>query len=117
MSNSKQKPAYFVASSFMPEGHGSLMPYGEAAHPLIEKYEGELIVAGHTNQDLEQLEGEWKPESKLTIFKFPSMEHLKGFWEDPEYIAIKHLRHDVTPPNFTMAVDAYDPSDFSYELE
>ena len=30
--------AYLVCSSFMPEGHGSIIPYGEAAHPLLEKY-------------------------------------------------------------------------------
>ena len=47
---SKQKPAYLIASSFIPEGHGSLDAYGKATHPLMEKYGGELLVAGEPNQ-------------------------------------------------------------------
>ncbi|WP_196888403.1 DUF1330 domain-containing protein [Aureivirga sp. CE67] len=116
MENSKKIiPAYFIGSSFMPEGHGSLMPYGEAAHAIIEREGGELIIAGHTDQNLIHFEGEWKKDARLTVFKFPSMEHLMRFWNSPEYQAIKHLRTDVIPPNFTFATEGYDPSLFSYE--
>jgi len=103
-------PAYLVCSSFMPEAHGSIIPYGEAAHPILERYGGELLVAGESDQPMDFLEGEWKENAKFTLFKFPSMEHLKGFWHSEEYQAIKHLRIENTPPNFTFAVPAVDLS-------
>ena len=70
---SKQKPAYLIASSFMPEGHGSLDAYGHAVHPLMEKWGGELLVAGETNQFMEHYEGEWKENARFTLFRFPSL--------------------------------------------
>jgi uncharacterized protein (DUF1330 family) len=102
------KPAYLVASSFMPEGHGPLEAYGAAAHPLLEQWGGELIVAGETGQHMEMLEGDWKDDARFTLFRFPSMAALRGFWHSPEYQAVKHLRTDVIPPNFTFAVESFD---------
>ena len=113
----KMVKAYLVASSFMPEGHLSLDEYGEGAHPLMEKYGGKLVIAGFTDQDLKKLEGVWQDHARITVFEFPSMDHLMGFWNDPDYIAVKHLRHEATPPNFTMAVEAYNPDVFSYERD
>ena len=109
---SEKLEAYLVCSSFMPEGHGSIIPYGEAAHPILDKYEGELLIAGESNQLMELLEGDWKENAKFTLFKFPTMEHLKGFWNSGEYQAIKHLRTDNTPPNFTFAISAVDMSNW-----
>ena len=42
------------------------------------------------------------------MFRFPSMESLLAFWNSSEYQAIKHLRTDVIPPNFTIAVEGDD---------
>jgi len=83
----------------MPEGHGSIIPYGEAAHPLLEKYQGELLVAGETEQVIDLLEGNWlmEKDARFTLFKFPSMEYLKQFWNSDEYQAIKHLRINIIP--------------------
>ncbi|GAA6193761.1 hypothetical protein NBRC116597_36820 [Phaeobacter sp. NW0010-22] len=36
------------------------------------------------------------------------MEVSQGFWNSDEYQAIKHLRTDVIPPNFTFAVESFD---------
>ncbi len=107
---SENVEAYLVCSSFMSEGHGSIIPYGEAAHPILEKYKGELLIAGESDQFMEFFEGDWKDNAKFTLFKFPSMDHLKGFWHSKEYQAIKHLRIDNTAPNFTFAVNAVDMS-------
>ena len=107
---SENLEAYLVCSSFMPDGHGSIIPYGEAAHPILEKYKGKLLVAGESDQPLEFFEGEWKDNAKFTLFRFPSMEHLKGFWHSEEYQSIKHLRTENTVPNFTFAVSAVDMS-------
>lgn len=102
-------PAYLVASSFMPAGHGSLDPYGEAVHPIMDKWGGELLIAGETEQFIEHFEGDWKEHARFTLFKFPSMAHLQGFWQSDEYQSIKHLRTSVIPPNFTFAAEGFDP--------
>ena len=102
---SKQKPAYLIGSSIMPENHGSLAPYGEAAGPMLMKAGAEIIVTGKSGQPIKLFEGEWPDDGSLTILKFPSMEALLTFWNSPEYQAIKHLRTDVIKPNFTFAVE------------
>ena len=92
----KPKPAYLVASSFMREGHGSLEAYGRATHPLLEKYGGELLVAGAPDQFMDHYEGNWNKGARFTLFRFPSMEALQSFWRSEEYQSVKHLRTDVT---------------------
>ncbi|MGI9305029.1 MAG: DUF1330 domain-containing protein, partial [Gammaproteobacteria bacterium] len=85
----------------------SILPYFEAAHPLLEKAGAEVLVAGEAGQLMHHFEGNWAQDASMTIFKFPSMEALLGFWNSPEYQSIKHLRTDVLPPNFTFAVDGF----------
>lgn len=106
---SKNIPAYLVASSFMPEGHGSIQAYGEAAQPLLDKWGGELLIAGETAQFMDLFEGKWNEDARFTLIRFPSMEALQGFWKSPEYQSVKHLRTDTIPPNFSFAVHGFDP--------
>ena len=96
----------------MREGHASLAPYGRAVHPLIEEAGGELLVAGDTDQFIDLYEGNWNEGARFTLFRFPSMEALQKFWNSPEYQKIKHLRTDVIPPNFTFAVEGFDPEEW-----
>lgn len=113
----KQRPAYLIASSFMEEGHGSLDAYYHAAHPLLEAAGGETIIAGHSQQNLQHFEGNWNKGAAFTVFKFPSMEALLGFWNSKEYQKIKHLRTDVIPPNFTFATQGFLPVDLDRYLD
>lgn len=103
---SEPKAAYLVASSFMPKDHGSIDAYGEKAVPLFEAAGGECIIFGGPDQPFEHLEGVWNTNAQLTLFRFPNMEALMALWNSPEYQAIKHLRTDVIPPNFTIAVES-----------
>ena len=106
---SHSTPAYLVCSSIMKEGHASLEPYFHAVQPLLKKAGAELLVAGDSGQVLTLLEGIWpNKNAKFTIFKFPPMEALKAFWFSPEYQAIKHLRTQAIPPNFTFMVSGFD---------
>lgn len=72
---------------------------------------GELVVAGETNQFMDQYEGQWNEGARFTLFKFPSMDALQNFWKSDEYQAVKHLRTDVIAPNFTFAVEGFDPTE------
>ena len=64
---------------------------------------------------MKHFEGEWKQDASLTVFRFPSMADLVNFWNSSEYQAIKHLRTDVIQPNFTFAVEGFDPSEYTPE--
>lgn len=108
-----KKPAYLVASSFMPEGHASLDAYGRAVHPLLDKHGGELLVAGSSGQFIDHYEGDWNEGARFTLFRFPTMEALQAFWHSPEYQSVKHLRTDATPPNFTLAVEGFDAAEWA----
>ncbi|MBT3139691.1 DUF1330 domain-containing protein [Ruegeria litorea] len=66
------------------------------------------MVAGETAQFLDHFGCEWKDDARFTLPKIPSMEVSQGFWNSDEYQAIKHLRTDVIPPNFTFAVESFD---------
>ncbi len=112
-----QRPAYLVASSFMPEGHGSLDAYYHAAHPLLEAAGGETIIGGHTDQIKYHLEGKWKEQAAFTLFKFPSMKSLLSFWKSEEYQKVKHLRTDVIASNFTFATEGFMPIDVERYLD
>ena len=104
----KQKPAYLVASSFMLEGHGSLDVYGRAVYPLLEKYGGELLVAGSTDQFMDHFEGEWNDGARFTLFRFPSMEALQSFWHSDEYQSAKlferTLLRRISPSRLTASI-------------
>lgn len=113
----EQRPAYLIASSFMVEGHESLDAYYHAAHPLIEAAGGEPIIAGHSQQNLHHFEGEWNKGAALTVFKFPSIDALLGFWNSEEYQSIKHLRTEVISPNFTFATEGLLPIDLQRYVE
>ncbi|GAA6192886.1 DUF1330 domain-containing protein [Phaeobacter sp. NW0010-22] len=108
---SNPKPVFLVASSFMPEVHGSLDPYGMAVHPVLEKRGGSSIVVGETAQIMDHFEGKWKDDPRFALFGVPPMEALQGFRYSDEYQAVKHLRTDVILPNFTFAVEAFDPEE------
>ncbi|MGF1702152.1 DUF1330 domain-containing protein [Photobacterium makurazakiensis] len=113
---SNPTPAYLVCSSIFEDNHGSLMPYFEAVHPLIEKSGAEVLIAGSLEQNLEHVEGTWPNQNaKFTLFKFESMEKLKEFWFSEEYQSIKHLRTDVIPANFTFIAEGFDESVYSVD--
>ncbi len=67
---------------------------------LIARHGGEFIVRGG---DLEVLEGDWIP-TRLVIFRFPSLEAIHAFFDDPDYQPLKALRQRVS----TMSVVAVE---------
>ncbi len=67
---------------------------------LIARHGGEFIVRGG---DLEVLEGDWIP-TRLVIFRFPSLEAIHAFFDDPDYQLLKALRQRVS----TMSVVAVE---------
>lgn len=65
--------------------------YKAAVPDLIRKHGGEYLARGGA---LEVLEGDWRPE-RIVLFRFPSMDAIRGFISDPEYQPWKALRHSA----------------------
>jgi uncharacterized protein (DUF1330 family) len=62
--------------------------YQEGVKPVIESFGGRYKASG---VGLEVLEGSHDGR-RLIVFEFPSVEHIRRFWESPAYAAVKPLR-------------------------
>ncbi len=58
--------------------------------PIVEKFGGEYVVRGGTNQ---VVEGNWK-YSRTIVLKFPSYEKALEWYNSEEYQPIKQIRLD-----------------------
>lgn len=67
--------------------------YGKSAAPLVNKFGGTYEVM-RPSQDL-LLEGDIKPDTKLVISKWPSVDAALNFWHSPEYSEVKKLRDNA----------------------
>lgn len=107
MTNSNNtSPAYLIGSLLLPQGHGSIVEYGKACQPIFKAYDAEALIVGTSSQQVEVLEGDWpSQDTKLSVIKFPSMQHLKDCLASDDYQAIKHLREDAVQSHFSLAID------------
>ena len=80
-------PAYYVGRLKVLDQQ-RVDAYAEAAGPTLEKYGARILAAGPS---VRNLAGE-RPEEDLVVIEFPSREQAEGFWDDPDYQAIVHLR-------------------------
>ena len=69
--------------------------YVEKVKPIAEKFGGEYIVRGGTNQ---VVEGNWQ-YSRNVVIKFPSYEKALEWYNSKEYQPIKQIRIDNAKSN------------------
>lgn len=104
-----EKAAYMITSGNIIDP--SRMPeYLEGANPLFAQAGAEEVAFGHQDaKSITLLEGEYNLPGLTMIFKFPSMEVLKKFWDSPEYQKWKKFRDDgVVDANYTIAIEERD---------
>ncbi len=63
--------------------------YGPKTAALVEKHGGKFLVGGGAK---EGLEGNEKVPSNIVVLEFPSMEHAKAWYNDPDYAPLIKLR-------------------------
>jgi len=66
--------------------------YIQAAHAILTSHGGKALAV---SDDVEVIEGEL-PKGRMVIVEFPSMEHAKAFYNDPEYQPYKKIRQKYT---------------------
>jgi len=69
--------------------------YKTQVAPTVEKYGGEYVVRGGTQ---EVLEGTW-PWPRCVVLKFPNMDAAKAWHGSAEYAGPKALRHAAATSN------------------
>ena len=89
--------AYFVASFRITDPVG-YEPYVPAVVPTLLAHGCEILVADYGSQ---VIEGE--PNSVTVVLKFASKAAAMGWYNSPEYQAIKHLRTDNSEGNAVLA--------------
>jgi uncharacterized protein (DUF1330 family) len=72
--------------------------YIEKAGPLLEKYEGKVILV---SEQIKYLEGEL-PEGEIIIVEFPSMEHAETFYNSADYQPFIEVRNRYTISNILI---------------
>jgi uncharacterized protein (DUF1330 family) len=65
-----------------------LAEYGPKTAALLEKHGGRYVARGRA----ETLEGDGKGLNTFVILEFPSVEHAKAWYHDPEYAPMIQLR-------------------------
>ena len=63
--------------------------YGPKAGALVQKHGGKILAGA--GSAMERLEGKRALPSVL-FFEFPSLEHAKAWYNDPEYVQMIQLR-------------------------
>jgi uncharacterized protein (DUF1330 family) len=73
-------------------------PYLEKVADLVAKHGGRYLAKGSHH---EQVEGDTRP-SQLVVLEFPSMDDLRGFYDDPEYRPLRDARIAGTEGSFFL---------------
>ncbi len=66
--------------------------YVERVRPIVERYGGRYLARGG---NVTTIAGDWRPE-RIILVEFPSSDHVKQWWDSPEYKAIAGLREQST---------------------
>ena len=72
--------------------------YVEKVRPIVEKHGGRYLARGG---EIASITGDWKPE-RIILIEFPSADHVRQWWNSPEYKAIAGLRENATTAKAIM---------------
>ena len=81
--------AYVIVRVLEVRDTGWRAEYGPKTTALIQKHGGKFLVSGGA---MERLEGSGKLPSNILVLEFPSKEHAKAWYNDPEYAPLIKLR-------------------------
>jgi len=68
--------------------------YEKGFFPILKKHGGEFVTY---DDSIEHLEGDTPLKGRIVIFKFPSEEAAKGWYNDPEYQKLSEYRRKGAP--------------------
>jgi uncharacterized protein (DUF1330 family) len=74
--------------------------YREIVDALVAKHGGRYVA--RTTSAWEVLEGAAPEITNVTMIEFPSMEHARAWYNDPDYAPMKRLRQAGSRLNFLL---------------
>ena len=96
-------PGYVVANYRVTNPEG-MQKYVEAVMPTLAAHGAEILVADHGTQGVE---GDAPPTT--IVLRFASVEAARGWYDSPEYQAIKHLRLDNSDSGRLVIANGFSP--------
>jgi uncharacterized protein (DUF1330 family) len=90
--------AYMVAQIKVNDPHG-YKNYLAEFFPIFERHGGEVLATSAC--ETEVIEGDWALP-KTVIMKFPSLEHARSWYADPDYKALAEHRHKSAEANLVL---------------
>jgi len=85
--------AVFMIAILVIENASEYRKYEKGFFPILKKFGGEFVTV---DDDHENFEGESPPEGRVIIFKFPSEELAKQWYNDDDYQALSEFRRAGT---------------------
>ena len=73
--------------------------YGPKPAALVKKHGGKYLVRGGA---MERLEGDGELPSAMVVLEFPSMDHARAWYHDPEYAPLIKLRQSGATLDFIL---------------
>lgn len=74
------------------------------------------LVAGSSGQFLNHYEADWKGGARFTLFRFPSMQALRGLCHSAEDQSIEHPRTNAIAPNLMFSVGGSDADEWAERI-
>ncbi|MFT5696135.1 MAG: hypothetical protein ACI9QQ_002115 [Myxococcota bacterium] len=98
--------AAFVIANFTIHDADTYRKYEKGFFPILKKHGGEFFTYDDNNSNLE---GDNPPEGRVVLFKFPSEEAARAWYNDPDYQALSENRRAGTKLNFLTIVHGLPP--------
>jgi uncharacterized protein (DUF1330 family) len=96
-----------MIASFDIEDADGYERYAQAAHPILERYNGELVVL---SEQAKVLEGEARQVN--VVVRFESEQRALRFYNDPDYQPLKQLRLRATGNGVLMLAEHFSVPSF-----
>ena len=98
-------PAYVVAN-FQVHDADTYRKYEKGFFPILKRYDGEFFTF---DDNTETFEGASPRTGRMVLFKFPSADHARAWYNDPDYQALSEHRRAGTHLHFLTMLNGLPP--------
>ena len=104
----ERPPAYLIGQIDVSDPAGYAKEYLPKAKEIIKSHGGRLVAAGGAADGPQVVAIDGAAPKRLVIYKYPSMEALRAWRNDPAYVQVRHVGEKYATYN-TFAVEGATP--------
>jgi uncharacterized protein (DUF1330 family) len=93
--------AAYLLGQVIVHDNDKFAPYIEQTDALITRYGGEVLDVVRA---IEAMEGHWPVGALTALVRFPDEASLRAFWDSPENVTMKVLRHETATSNVALCI-------------